>query len=39
MWPTVSMVVDRCLKAYEDFKKGEDISTYETFAGLKRDDI
>ena len=33
------MVAEKCIKAHADFIAGEDISVYETFAGLKRDDI
>ena len=39
IWPNIPMVVEKCLNAHNDFIKGEDISKYETFAGLKQNDI
>ena len=39
IWPSVPMVVEKCIKAHSDFMSGEDISIYETFAGLKRNDV
>ena len=39
IWPNIPMVAEKCIKAHADFIAGEDISVYETFAGLKRDDI
>jgi hypothetical protein len=39
IWPSIPMVVEKCIKAHADFVSGEDISVYETFSGLKTDDI
>ena len=39
IWPSIPMVVEKCLNAHADFVKGEDISVYETFAGLKQNEL
>lgn len=34
-WPNASMVAEKCVRAYQDFIDGKDITVYETLVGFK----
>lgn len=35
-WPSITALTERCRRAYNDYKEGNDIGTYETMLGLYR---
>lgn len=36
-WPNITALVERCRKAFTDYKEGNDITQYETMLGLYRE--